>query len=95
MRFEWPGNVRSLKHACERAAILTQGEQYQFADFGLITAPNNVPGAPTMPQTMIAAYPPAVDSIKAPASSSENRSENREIAALKAATVQTNLNSPI
>ena len=26
MRFEWPGNVRSLKHACERATILTQGE---------------------------------------------------------------------
>ncbi len=76
MRFEWPGNVRSLKHACERAAILTQGEQYQFADFGLITAPNTAPGAPTMPQTMIAANPQAVNSIKAPASSSENSSEN-------------------
>lgn len=76
MRFEWPGNVRSLKHACERATILTQGEQYQFADFGLIAAPNNVPGAPTMPQTMIAANPQAVNSIKAPASSSENSSEN-------------------
>ncbi len=31
----WPGNVRALRHACERAVILGQSGVYQTADFGL------------------------------------------------------------
>jgi DNA-binding NtrC family response regulator len=31
----WPGNVRALRHACERAVILSQPGAYQLADFGL------------------------------------------------------------
>ncbi len=31
---EWPGNVRALRHACERAVILAVGARYQLADFG-------------------------------------------------------------
>jgi DNA-binding NtrC family response regulator len=31
----WPGNVRALRHACERAVILGAQPDYQFADFGL------------------------------------------------------------
>jgi DNA-binding NtrC family response regulator len=31
----WPGNVRALRHACERAVILGQGAGYRFDDFGL------------------------------------------------------------
>jgi DNA-binding NtrC family response regulator len=31
----WPGNVRALRHACERAVILGTQAQYGFADFGL------------------------------------------------------------
>jgi DNA-binding NtrC family response regulator len=31
----WPGNVRALRHACERAVILGVQPEYQFADFGL------------------------------------------------------------
>jgi DNA-binding NtrC family response regulator len=31
----WPGNVRALRHACERAVILGQGAQYALSDFGL------------------------------------------------------------
>lgn len=34
-RFDWPGNVRALRHACERAVILGGADQYRFADFGL------------------------------------------------------------
>lgn len=34
-RFDWPGNVRALRHACERAVILGSELQYGFADFGL------------------------------------------------------------
>lgn len=32
---DWPGNVRALRHACERAAILCDAELYRLADFGL------------------------------------------------------------
>jgi len=31
----WPGNVRALRHACERAVILGAQAEYQFDDFGL------------------------------------------------------------
>jgi DNA-binding NtrC family response regulator len=34
----WPGNVRALRHACERAVILADGETYRLADFGLAAA---------------------------------------------------------
>src|SRR5450830_336516 len=36
----WPGNVRALRHACERAVILGAGAQYVFEDFsvGQVTA---------------------------------------------------------
>lgn len=39
-RHDWPGNVRALRHACERAVILGQDAVYRLADFGL--------SAPTM-----------------------------------------------
>ena len=42
---DWPGNVRALRHACERAVILSDSGQYRYADFGLqgIVAPAPVP----------------------------------------------------
>jgi DNA-binding NtrC family response regulator len=33
--WHWPGNVRALRHACERAVILAAGAAYASADFGL------------------------------------------------------------
>lgn len=39
--WHWPGNVRSLRHACERAVILAAGDAYDTGDFGL-----SAPGAP-------------------------------------------------
>jgi two-component system response regulator HydG len=36
----WPGNVRALRHAIERAVILSEGEMLELADFSL-----SVPGA--------------------------------------------------
>jgi DNA-binding NtrC family response regulator len=50
--WHWPGNVRSLRHACERAVILAAGAGYERADFGLC-APAPMPVAPSM-----AAQPP-------------------------------------
>jgi DNA-binding NtrC family response regulator len=37
-RHAWPGNVRALRHACERAVILGQGAEYGLGDFGLVAA---------------------------------------------------------
>ncbi len=34
-RYDWPGNVRALRHACERAVILGCEPQYGYGDFGL------------------------------------------------------------
>lgn len=48
-RFDWPGNVRALRHACERAVILGSELRYRFADFGLAAgtaAPAPKPAAP-------------------------------------------------
>jgi DNA-binding NtrC family response regulator len=40
----WPGNVRALRHACERAVILAAQEDYRYEDFGLaMPAPVSVP----------------------------------------------------
>lgn len=33
--YAWPGNVRALRHACERAVILGTQAQYGYDDFGL------------------------------------------------------------
>ena len=33
--WDWPGNVRALRHACERAVILGARPDYQVDDFGL------------------------------------------------------------
>jgi len=32
---EWLGNVRALRHACERAVIMAQADAYTLADFGV------------------------------------------------------------
>ncbi|MCC2973653.1 sigma-54 dependent transcriptional regulator [Massilia sp. IC2-476] len=43
----WPGNVRALRHACERAAILAGQPEYRFDDFGLgAPAPAAPPAQP-------------------------------------------------
>ena len=35
----WPGNVRALRHACERAVILGRENVYTIADFGISAKP--------------------------------------------------------
>ncbi|NGZ83491.1 sigma-54-dependent transcriptional regulator [Duganella aceris] len=45
VRHDWPGNVRALRHACERAAILGQGAEYALADFALGSAAGAATGA--------------------------------------------------
>jgi DNA-binding NtrC family response regulator len=33
--YDWPGNVRALRHAAERAVIMADGDQYQLEDSAL------------------------------------------------------------
>lgn len=46
--YAWPGNVRQLRQACERASLLARGPLFTWADFGLghiaPTAPPPTPG---------------------------------------------------
>ncbi|HEU5482891.1 MAG TPA: sigma-54 dependent transcriptional regulator [Sphingomicrobium sp.] len=35
MRHDWPGNVRALRHAAERAVIMADGDAYRMEDFPL------------------------------------------------------------
>lgn len=39
--YNWPGNVRALRHAIERAVILSQGEMFVPSDFALENHPGN------------------------------------------------------
>jgi len=48
--WSWPGNVRALRHACERAAILAPGPDYRFEDFGLAAPAAIVPALPSEPE---------------------------------------------
>ena len=39
--YSWPGNVRALRHAVERAVILCQSDEFEALDFALETVPNS------------------------------------------------------
>ena len=40
VRHDWPGNVRALRHAAERAVIMADGELYRTEDFTLPARPD-------------------------------------------------------
>jgi DNA-binding NtrC family response regulator len=35
VKHDWPGNVRALRHAAERAVIMAEGDRYRSEDFPL------------------------------------------------------------
>ena len=47
--YEWPGNVRALRHAAERAVILAEGDMFALEDFPLSRSAGDVP--PRITQT--------------------------------------------
>ena len=55
-RHDWPGNVRALRHACERAVILGRGQRYVADDFGITS--RAVPAA-AVPADAVPAVAPA------------------------------------
>jgi len=49
--YDWPGNVRALRHAAERAVILAEGDAYTISDFPLSRAQPSIRIAPeVLPQ---------------------------------------------
>jgi DNA-binding NtrC family response regulator len=50
-QYDWPGNVRALRHAIERAVILCNGDQYSPEDLALPAL--GVASANTLPQNLI------------------------------------------
>src|SRR4029078_9192970 len=40
VNYDWPGNVRALRHAAERAVILADGDGYRIEDFPLPSRPD-------------------------------------------------------
>jgi DNA-binding NtrC family response regulator len=42
----WPGNIRELDHAVERAVLMAQGELVRMSDLGLGAAAPGAPGEP-------------------------------------------------
>ena len=48
MANDWPGNVRALRHAAERAVIMAEGERYRTDDFPL---PRRAQGGAVAPDT--------------------------------------------
>ncbi|WP_426071800.1 sigma-54-dependent transcriptional regulator [Janthinobacterium sp. DSP2-3-3] len=46
---DWPGNVRALRHACERAVILGREVHYTCSDFGLFDGHTQAAAAPATP----------------------------------------------
>jgi DNA-binding NtrC family response regulator len=67
--YAWPGNVRSLQHACERAVILAQGPEYLLEDFGIYEP---------VPSRAIATTQPAV--VEAPGTLDLDTQEREAIA---------------
>jgi DNA-binding NtrC family response regulator len=53
----WPGNVRALRHACERAVILCDADEYSVEDFGLAFSSPGTQGAPSTTPAQAATAP--------------------------------------
>jgi len=54
--YTWPGNIRALKHALERAVILSTGDRFEVADFQLDSIPGDESGG-SRPTANVAAQP--------------------------------------
>jgi DNA-binding NtrC family response regulator len=44
--YDWPGNIRALRHAAERAVILASGDRFEVADFPLPRQPGPAVATP-------------------------------------------------
>ncbi|MDJ0911590.1 MAG: sigma-54 dependent transcriptional regulator [Woeseiaceae bacterium] len=51
--YDWPGNIRALRHAIERAVILAPNDSIEPADLQLVeTGPTTAPGATPIPTVL-------------------------------------------
>ena len=49
---DWPGNVRALRHAAERAVIMAEGDHYRTDDFPLPRRSQGAPSVPNVSETL-------------------------------------------
>ncbi|HYX47468.1 MAG TPA: sigma 54-interacting transcriptional regulator, partial [Sphingomicrobium sp.] len=52
MTNDWPGNVRALRHAAERAVIMAEGDRYRSDDFPLATRAHRVTAVASVSETL-------------------------------------------
>jgi len=52
MENDWPGNVRALRHAAERAVIMAEGERYRTDDFPLTRQSHAAPAVSAANETL-------------------------------------------
>ncbi len=60
---DWPGNVRALRHACERAVILSDGNAYAEEDFSLSRGTARPTAAPVSDLVATIIPEPAADNL--------------------------------
>ena len=60
---DWPGNVRALRHACERAVILSDGNAYTAEDFSLSRGSARPSATPVSDLVATIIPEPAVDNL--------------------------------
>lgn len=63
--YHWPGNVRALRHAVERAVILSEGEQFEAADLQLdaVAPPQHMQESDDHPPAGIATKPTETEDL--------------------------------
>lgn len=64
-RQPWPGNVRQLENACERALILADSAELGLGEFELVSAPSQA--SPTLPVDCEQTYAQAMEGVSAEA----------------------------
>lgn len=76
--YSWPGNIRELKHAIERAVILCSGDELGVDDFQLNTAPPVSDGLGTSTETNSGTTASSVNTVENPSSLQDTQSTNEQ-----------------
>lgn len=76
--YSWPGNIRELKHAIERAVILCSGDELGVDDFQLNTAPPVSDGHGTSTETNSGTTASSVNTVENPSSLQDTQSTSEQ-----------------
>lgn len=76
--YSWPGNIRELKHAIERAVILCSGDELGVDDFQLNTAPPVSDDHGTRTETNSGTTASSVNTVENPSSLQDTQSTSEQ-----------------